>query len=200
MQKKKNRFWLFILSLIPGAGQMYLGFMKMGVSFMLGFAGLIAFAAITNMGVLAIFPVVLYVYSFFHANNLGGLSDEAFAAMKDEYLFGLGGIDGIEEFRIGLVEKYRKIVAAVLLFLGVIMLGNVVLDILVDIFGYDNRYMQIVCYYLYDVFPRALFAAAVIWVGASLLRGKKKTFTADPDSAAELQDTAAARGIGDKED
>jgi TM2 domain-containing membrane protein YozV len=34
MIKKKNSFLTFIFSLIPGAGQMYLGFMKRGLSLM----------------------------------------------------------------------------------------------------------------------------------------------------------------------
>ena len=30
MQKQKRGFWLFIFSLIPGAGEMYMGFKKTG--------------------------------------------------------------------------------------------------------------------------------------------------------------------------
>ncbi len=48
MQRKKSRFWLFMWSLIPGAGDMYLGFMKMGISLMLGFMALIVVTGITS--------------------------------------------------------------------------------------------------------------------------------------------------------
>ena len=34
MQKQKRGFWLFIFSLIPGAGEMYMGFKKQGISIM----------------------------------------------------------------------------------------------------------------------------------------------------------------------
>ena len=34
MRHKKNRFWTFLFSLFPGAGEMYMGFMKQGVSLM----------------------------------------------------------------------------------------------------------------------------------------------------------------------
>ena len=34
MTKKKSGFWTFIFSLLPGAAEMYMGFMKMGVSLM----------------------------------------------------------------------------------------------------------------------------------------------------------------------
>ena len=93
MKKKKNRFWLFVFSLWPGAGHMYIGFMKMGLSFMAGFLLSCAVVGITNIGVLAVFPIIIYVYAFFHANNLGGLEDEQFAAMEDEYLFGFANMD-----------------------------------------------------------------------------------------------------------
>lgn len=34
MTRKKRGFWTFCFSLIPGAGEMYLGFMKRGLSMM----------------------------------------------------------------------------------------------------------------------------------------------------------------------
>ena len=42
MQKQKHGFWLFIFSLIPGAGEMYMGFKKQGLSIMLLFWGVFA--------------------------------------------------------------------------------------------------------------------------------------------------------------
>ena len=47
MQRKKSRFLVFILSFIPGAGEMYMGFMKQGVTLMAVFAGIIAVAMLT---------------------------------------------------------------------------------------------------------------------------------------------------------
>ena len=173
MQKKKSRFWLFIWSLIPGAGQMYLGFMKMGLSLILGFMVLIAVAALTNLGVLAIFPVALYIYSFFHANNLGALNDAEFYSIKDQYLFGMEGLDSIEKMRIGISRKYRKIAAAVMIVIGVIMLWNMVFDCLVDIFGWNNFYLRMISTFMNYRMPRVVIAIAVIWIGISLIRGKK---------------------------
>ena len=31
MKKQKHGFWVFIFSLIPGAGEMYMGFKKQGI-------------------------------------------------------------------------------------------------------------------------------------------------------------------------
>ena len=40
MTKKKSGFWTFVFSLLPGAAEMYMGFMKMGISLMGLFFGL----------------------------------------------------------------------------------------------------------------------------------------------------------------
>ena len=44
MQKQKKGFLLFISSLIPGAGEMYMGFFKQGISIMTLFWAIIAIA------------------------------------------------------------------------------------------------------------------------------------------------------------
>ena len=172
MQKKKNRFLLFIWSLIPGAGEMYLGFMKMGVSLMLGFALLVLVPAVTFIDALAVFPVVMYIYSFFHANNLGTLSDEEFYATKDQYLFGMEGVDGIEKIRISISAKYKKITAIVLIVIGVTMLLRMIYDLLVHIYGWNNFYVTQIRFFM-NRMPRVVIAIAVIWIGCRLIRGKK---------------------------
>lgn len=172
MQKKKNRFLLFIWSLIPGAGEMYLGFMKMGVSLMLGFALLVLLPAVTYIDALAVFPVVMYIYSFFHANNLGTLSDEEFYAAKDQYLFGMEGVDGIEKIRVGISARYKKVTAVAMIVIGVIMLWNMIYDWLVHIFGWNNFYVTQIRFFTNRI-PRVVIAIAVIWIGCRLIRGKK---------------------------
>ena len=47
MRRKKSKFLTFIFSLLPGAGEMYMGFMKMGVSLMAEFFGIIFLATVT---------------------------------------------------------------------------------------------------------------------------------------------------------
>lgn len=170
MKKKKNRFWLFILSLWPGAGHMYMGFMKMGLSFMLGFMVLIAIVSITGINVFAVLPLTLYVYSFFHANNIGGMDDESFAALEDTYLF---GFDGIGNQKMMIDQKRKKAVAAALIVIGLYMLWNTAFEILRGIIGWDNPILKAVYYIMRDDVPRAVIAVAIIWFGTMLLRGKK---------------------------
>lgn len=170
MQRKKSRFWTFIFSFMPGAGEMYMGFMKMGLSLMLGFMILVAIVGYTNLGVLVVFPVTLYIYSFFHANNLSSLDDVEFHNMEDQYMF---GFDGIESMRVKLEGRNRKIAAFILIVLGIIMLWQVVFNLLCDIFGWDNRFLSAIYYFVRDELPRAVIGIGVILAGMALIRGKR---------------------------
>ena len=188
MRRKKSRFWLFICSLMPGAGEMYLGFMKMGLSLMLGFLVLAAVADLTDMGILTIFPIAMYIYSFFHANNLGTLNDAEFYSIQDQYLFGMEGLDSLEKMRTGISTKYRKIAAVVMIMIGVIMLWNLGFDLLVDIFGWDNAYLEEIRYFMRHRMPRAVIAVVIIWIGISLIHGKKTDYVeGDADAAGKQQ-------------
>ena len=149
---------------------MYMGFMQMGLSLMLGFMILTAIVGLTNLGALSVFPVALYAYSFFHANNLATLDDRSFHMIRDEFLFGFGNI-GHRQWR--LEGRNRTIAAAILIILGIMMLWQVVFNVLCDIFGWDNVFLSKIYYFVRDELPRAVVGIAVIWVGLALIRGKK---------------------------
>lgn len=172
MKKQKKRFWLFVFSLMPGAGHMYMGLMRMGLSFMLGFMVLVAVVAITGLGVLAVFPLTLYVYSFFHANNIGGMDPQEFAALEDEYLFGIGEWD-TSRFKLNMNKRNRNIAAVICIVLGVCMLWDAGFGTLRSYVGWDNPVMREIYYFTTDAFPRMVIAIAIIWFGVSLLRGKR---------------------------
>ena len=73
MQKQKRGFWLFIFSLIPGAGEMYMGFKKQGISIMFLFWGVFAIGACTGMDWLVFLIPIIWFYSFFNVHNLKSL-------------------------------------------------------------------------------------------------------------------------------
>lgn len=179
MQRKRSRFWSFVWSFIPGAGEMYMGFMKMGVSLMLGFGGMIAIVALTNLGALSVFPIVMYFYSFFHANNLASMDDQTFFAMEDRYLLGMEGLDNMESLSTRMSGKRRTAVAAVLVLIGVSMLWQTVFSVLCDIFGWDNACLSALYYFARDDVPRFVIGIAIIWIGVALIRGKKEDIAAD---------------------
>lgn len=173
MQRKKSKFWLFIFSFMPGAGQMYMGFMKMGTSLMFIFITMVAVVSYFNLGFLAAFPFVVYFYSFFHANNLGSMDDAAFHAMEDSYLFGLDSLGDMEHVREKLTGKNKKIVAVALVVIGVVMLWHAVFNLLFDIFGWDAQYLRVVYFFMRDDLPRFLIGIVIIWTGIVMIRGKK---------------------------
>lgn len=178
MRKKKNRFILFWLSLMPGAGEMYLGFMKMGLSLLVMFILGIIVASELQMGILALIPIVVWIYGFFHANNLGGLDDETFYGMEDRYL-GIIYEEEMNIFKSTASGKYKKVAAILMILVGFNLLFHVVTDIVKGIFyslGYEDFYLQM-AWFIDRVGGdaiRVVIGVVIIWFGFSLIRGKKK--------------------------
>ena len=78
MTRQKGKFLTFCFSLVPGAGQMYLGFMKQGLSLMTVFAALCAFSTWLAIGPLLLFAPIIWFYSFFDVINKNSLDPEEF--------------------------------------------------------------------------------------------------------------------------
>lgn len=168
--KKKNRFLTFCCSLMPGAAEMYMGFMKTGVSLMGLFLLIIAIASMLQGGVLATFGVLVWCYGFFHANHLASLSDEEFALIEDEYLFGMNTFLEGKNF----VNKYQKWIAVVLIFLGITSLWDSVADIVYDLVPENYQVIAKVMWLIGDYIPNLLVGLAIIVLGIKLICGKKE--------------------------
>lgn len=70
-QKQYNSFLAFVFSLVPGAGHMYLGFMKRGIQIMILFFGIIFITDLARpLDMLNILLVVIWFYSFFDCYHL----------------------------------------------------------------------------------------------------------------------------------
>ena len=59
-RRKKSGFLTFCFSLIPGAGEMYLGFMKMGVSLMGLFFAVIVVGVFLNVASVMLIDVIVW--------------------------------------------------------------------------------------------------------------------------------------------
>lgn len=165
--KKKNRFLTFCFSCLPGAGEMYMGFMRMGVSLMILFLLAIIIPISLRLDALSVSAMVVWFYGFFHANHLASLSDEEFDKVKDEYLLGLDTLTGGKDF----ISKYQKWVAAVLIMTGVLLLWNTATDMayrFLPDFIYEA--MRIVGNYA----PRILVAVVIIFIGIKMISGRKE--------------------------
>ena len=171
MTKKKSKFMTFIWSLIPGAGEMYLGFFRQGVSLMAVFFVLLGISGFLRLAFLAYLAPIVWFYSFFHANNLNSLSDEEFYAIEDDYLIHWNTLIHNQK----LLKKHRKLTAACLILFGAGILwsglSRLFLQYLVPALNLTDEAMSAV-YYITELIPQCAVAIAIIAAGIYLIRGK----------------------------
>ena len=168
MQKKRKGLWLFICSLIPGAGEMYMGFMKQGFNIMFLFWAIVGIAGGFSLGFMTIFLPIIWFYSFFNVHNLKSLPDEEFYSIEDNYILHLDRLlgDGAD-----FLPKYRKILAILMIVFGVAILWNNFTDMLYWLFPNYLGYM--ISDILYRI-PQIIIAIVIILAGYYILTGKKK--------------------------
>ena len=168
MKKQKHGFWVFIFSLIPGAGEMYMGFKKQGISIMLLFWGAIALASITGLGWLAMFLPVIWFYSFFNVHNLKSLSEEEFYSVDDNYILHMDQFSGdMGKF----LQKHRNVTAWILILFGICILWSRFTALLYLIIP-DN-----LSHYAYEIcnsLPQIAISIGIIAAGIYLLTQQKK--------------------------
>lgn len=168
MTKQKKGFLLFICSLIPGAGELYMGFRKQGISIMLLFWGCIAFSGYSGISFLIMFLPILWAYSFFNVHNLKSLSEEDFYSVEDSYILHMDQfIDNTDHF----VRKYKKLIAVFLIILGVSILWDNVTDLIRWILP---EYVVSFFSHIFYTLPSVIIAVAIIAAGFHLLKSKKQ--------------------------
>lgn len=178
--KKKSRFLTFCYSTIPGAAQMYMGFMKMGISIMVLFILIIMVSVWLNQGALAAFCVVIWFYSFFQANHLASLSDEDFFSVRDEYLFGVGNLPGMEDF----VQKHSQWIAVLLIFLGGCLLWDSIASLLYNVLPDSLHFISRTMRRIGDYVPSLVIGGGIIALGVRMMEGKKEdSFRENADMA-----------------
>jgi len=166
MTRKKSSFLTFICSLIPGAGEMYMGFLKRGTSIMSIFFFIMAFAAWLDLGPLTFLLPVIWFYSFFQTHGLKSMPDDEFYALEDDFVFTVD----ISQIKF-ISSKYKLILGCLLVVLGISILWN-------QFYGFIVHYLPIP---LQDLFyslgyriPQSLFGIFIIALGIGLVRGKKQ--------------------------
>ena len=173
MTRKKNKFLTFCFSLLPGAGEMYLGFMKQGVSLMGIFFLIWAVSGLLNLPALLFVEPVIWFYSFFHVHNLNSMPDEEFYAVEDDFLFHQSDFPFLSREWLC---KNRKAAAIVLIVLGIILLWNYLMDFLYMVMGMFSFSRQVYAVFrMFGTFSlRALFSVFIILLGIHLVRSKKQ--------------------------
>jgi hypothetical protein len=168
MKTKRNKFLTIMFSLLPGAGHMFMGFMKMGLSMMSLFFFIIFFSSWLNIGPLLFILPILWFYSFFDCINKRYSSDEEFILLDDHYLYSL---DKLIETNNILFQKHRLFAGIVVLFFGIYLLWSNLLNSLYEYIPYQIYSMLI---NLNNVVPQTVLGIIIVVIGVRLIVGKKR--------------------------
>ena len=172
MTRKKNKFFTFVFATVFGAGQMYMGFMKQGLSIMTVTVAIIAFGSWSGIGTLFLALPVLWFYAFFDAINKMTMPDDMFERLEDQYIF-LPNTD-YKQLK-ALITKYEKGIAIIFILIGGSILGEYILESvanlaattgLPDLANFASR--------LRWNGSRLLFSFVIIIIGIRMIMGKKK--------------------------
>ena len=88
----RSGFLTFIFAFIPGAGQMFLGYTKRGVSLMLVFALICGISGFLNIGALLVLCPVIWAYAFFDTFALRRMTPEQIKNTPDDFFIDLNGL------------------------------------------------------------------------------------------------------------
>jgi len=168
MKKEKSKFLTFIFSLLPGAGHMYMGFMKMGLSLMAAFFFIIFLSSWLNIGPLLFALPLLWFYAFFDCMNKRYSTDEEFSLLEDNYLFSFDEIMKIDK---GVFKKHKLFTGIILLFLGIYLIWN---NLMHSLYRYIPDVVYNAIYDVTRVAPQIIIGIAIIVVGVNLILGKKR--------------------------
>lgn len=158
---KKNGFLTFIFACIPGAGQMYYGYMQRGLS-LVTICGL-CFMAATVFDPIIFMALVVWMYSFFDTYDL--IRHMAAGDPKEDGLLLIGNAGDLKK----LVPQHSKLVGWGLIGVGAwalydLVIGNWLVDFLDYVLHYNGYAYQII-----HGIPNLIIACALIYVGIRLL-------------------------------
>lgn len=192
----KNGLLTLLFAFIPGAGQMYQGYMKRGLSLMLMCCVIGVLAML--FAPIALFLMLVFMYSFFDTLNLRAQIALG-NAPADDYLVHL---DPKDKRLARLLLDSHKLVGWVLIAVGVLIAyENIIMSTLGDIlwrWGQKAPAWRAV-YLVMDELPEVVFCVALILCGIWLVRGPKparKPGSTAPDDAEESADFQEYRPEG----
>lgn len=164
---KKSMFLTFCFSFIPGAGQMYQGYMKRGLSLMILLGLAFALTSIISMPLFAIPIPIIFAYSFFDTYNIRNKIGTDLQE-KDAFIWESTSIgDAINKLNM---KKKSTWIGVILIFIGVYLLFNSVIRQLA--YNYDIEWLYISIRTIMDYLPPILIAVVCIGVGAKFVSKK----------------------------
>lgn len=168
MLKKRSKFWTVVFSFLPGAGHMFMGFMKRGISLMALFFLTIFLSSWLDIGPLMYVLPVLWFYAFFDCINRAWADDREFATLDDRFLFSKETLERANRMLSGRGMLYAGIL---LLLFGIYLIVDKLLTACQSVL---NPILASVISGTVSVIPQFLLGVLVILVGVRLIVGKKK--------------------------
>ena len=197
---KKNGILTLLFAFVPGAGQMYQGYMKRGLSLITMFC-LFIFLGASTLDVLVVGCAIVWMYSFFDTFNLRA-QIAAENAPEDDYLVHFNWQDKrLQQF----MQDSHKLVGWALIALGaMVAYQNIIMRVLGDVmwrWGQNNPVFR-AFYLMLDELPQIVVCVALIVCGVWLVRGprdgRKKKAKAAPDE--DFREYTAANAAPEQPD
>ncbi len=167
----KNGILTFIFAFCPGAGQMYQGYMKRGLSLITMFC-LFVVIGVSTLQVLTIGCVIVWMYSFFDTFNLRAQIG-AGTAPEDDYLVHINWKDQrMQEF---MMDSHKLLGWGLIVLGALVAYQNILMNTLGDIvwrWGQSSPFFRAL-YLMMDQLPEIVVCVALIICGAWLVRGPK---------------------------
>lgn len=157
---KKDGFLTFIFACIPGAGQMYYGYMQRGLS--IAMMLILCVMAATVINPLLFLCLVIWMYSFFDTYDL--IRHMAAGEPKEDSLLVLGNYEEIKK----LIPQHNRLIGWGLIGFGVwalydLLIGNWVYKILTNVLGYGHAWDII------NGIPNLVVGGLLVFAGFKLL-------------------------------
>lgn len=174
MRQKKGKFFTFIFSLLPGAAEMYMGFMKMGFSIMaIFFLSIFIPTVLRTSDAFVLMAFLIWFWGFFHARNLAACNDETFQDLPDEFIWESFAQNRKIEISNPTLRKWG---AGILIFFGVVILWQNISSI---IYSLIPEYLWNYLAPWVDRVPQIAIAILIIIIGVKMIMGKKEELDGD---------------------
>ena len=169
---KKNGILTLLFACIPGAGQMYQGYMKRGLSLITMFCLFIIVGSATGLDALVVGCIVVYMYSFFDTFNLRA-QIIAENAPADDYLVHINWKDKrMQDF---MMDSHKLLGWGLIALGGLVAYENIIMRVFGDVmwrWGQNNPVFRAI-YLMLDELPQIVTGVALIVCGLWLVRGPK---------------------------
>lgn len=169
---KKNGILTFLFAFVPGAGQMYQGYMKRGLSLITMLCLFIMAGAMTGLDPLIVGCLIVYMYSFFDTFNLRAqiMADNA---PEDDYLVHINWQDKrMQQF---MMDSHKLLGWGLIALGGLVAYENIIMRVFGDVmwrWGQNNPVFRAI-YLMLDELPQIVTCVALIVCGLWLVRGPK---------------------------